>query len=158
MKDILYIQNLVKEQRQSRMDVPLWALSHLGKQVSLSTPWRHLDDTYPVGSVATLDGITHFPDGSKHGSNRALLVFDPEDPGSLVDVPFAYIDSPPIPLELLRLIPGHVGRIAFMWANGMDMQAILPRSSFYRYRTALLKYAVDISKPFVFRANVKPAA
>ncbi|MDN5691814.1 MAG: phage/plasmid replication protein, II/X family, partial [Acinetobacter sp.] len=43
------------------------------------------------------------------------------------------------------------------WLNGDDMKAILSRPTFYRYRTQLLKYGVDIStKSPKEKSNVIP--
>jgi hypothetical protein len=44
-------------------------------------------------------------------------------------------------------LPPRLEVIARAWKDGADMRSVLPRSTFYRYRRALLVYGIDISVP-----------
>ena len=68
--------------------IPLWALSHLGNQVSLTRTFDEYGDglcVWPAGMAGTLDAIQ-----AGEGSPHAVVELDL---GNLVNVPFAILEA-----------------------------------------------------------------
>lgn len=130
-------------QQIRRVDVPLWALSHLGKVISNSEVIKEYQVSYPVGTTFILDGITT----QQNGTALAVLCAIDDRAEILAEVPFSSLTEP---TEAGTLVPGRYGRlgqILFLWQHGFDLRKELSKSSFYRYRSSLLAYSIDICKP-----------
>ena len=54
-------------------------------------------------------------------------------------------DNMPISDDVLKEIPPRLKGFYALWASGGDLRSEMSKSSFYRYRTQLLAYGVDIS-------------
>lgn len=130
-------------QQIRRIDVPLWAFSHLGKVVSLSKVVRQNEQEYPVGTRFILDGIT----SQNNGNNLAVLTDEDDRADIVAEVPFSFIEEP---VEAGTLVPGLYGRLGevlFLWQHGFDLRKGLSKATFYRYRASLLAHSIDICKP-----------
>ena len=53
-------------------------------------------------------------------------------------------------------LPPRLSLVYSAWTNGQDVRTIIPRSSFYRYRSELLEHGVDISAPAPEAGQVIP--
>jgi II/X family phage/plasmid replication protein len=54
-------------------------------------------------------------------------------------------DNMPLPDELLSTIPLRQRHIYVLWKDGEDLRSMLSKSAFYRWRTIMLSYGIDIS-------------
>lgn len=127
----------------SRIDVPLWASSQLGKPVLTSQIIRENGQVYPVGSRFILDGIS----SQSNGHHHAVLADENDRMEICAEVSFSFLAQP---IEAGVLIPGFSGRVAeilFLWQHGFDLRKALSKATFYRYRSMLLGYSIDICKP-----------
>lgn len=131
-------------------DVPFWAVPHLGNRVELLADWHDGSFVYAKRSFGVLDGITHCEDGS----NRALVVFEGDGTGDLVDIPFEHLavavpkDVHQSALDACMSVPGRSARaVALMWLHGVDLKQRLTRSMYYRMRGELAKHSIDIDTP-----------
>jgi II/X family phage/plasmid replication protein len=55
-----------------------------------------------------------------------------------------------IPLKTVDQVEGLSPRLVLAyrsWLQGEDLRALLPKNTFYRYRTELLKHGIDLSTP-----------
>lgn len=130
-------------QQIRRIDVPLWAISHLGKVVSISKVVLQNSQVYPIGKRFIFDGIS----SQSNGSNFAILTDEYDRAEICAEVPFSFLQEP---MEAGILIPGlkgRLGEILFLWQHGFDLRKGLSKATFYRYRANLLAYSIDICKP-----------
>jgi hypothetical protein len=130
------------DNEKQHADVPLWMLTHIGKCVRLTQPWTDGAIDYSIGQVAVLDGLTRHRD-----TVRALLVFDEDACGDLVDVPLDYIrPAEEVEAPALTKIPGRAGELALVWQSGVNLKKQLSKGTFYRYRKELLAHGIDITR------------
>lgn len=54
-------------------------------------------------------------------------------------------DNMTLPDDVLKSIPARLKGFYALWATGQDLRQSMSRSSFYRYRSQLLEYGIDIS-------------
>jgi II/X family phage/plasmid replication protein len=54
-------------------------------------------------------------------------------------------DNMPIPDEILAALPTRMKGIYALWRNGDDLRSSMSKTAFYRWRTQMLAYGVDIS-------------
>lgn len=127
----------------TRIDVPLWAFSQLGKPVLTSQIIRENDQTYPIGSRFILDGIS----SQSNGSNHAVLTDENDRREICGEVPFSCLAQPIEPGILIPGFTGRLGEILFLWQHGFDLRKALSKATFYRYRSILLSHSIDICKP-----------
>ena len=57
--------------------------------------------------------------------------------------------------EISELPPRLVGAVK-LWESGADLRAIYPKATFYRYRTELRRFDIDILAPPKTETNVVP--
>lgn len=53
-----------------------------------------------------------------------------------------------IPDEVIMNMPRHLRSTYFLWREGLDIAATMRKATFYRHRSELASYGVDISVPF----------
>ena len=51
----------------------------------------------------------------------------------------------PIENEVIQSLPKNLRLTYTAWVNGEDLRQVLSRPTFYRYRTRLMEYGIDIS-------------
>jgi hypothetical protein len=132
----------ISSETSVKVDVPMWAIAHIGKRVRLIQMLDEYGDgtfVFSVGSFGILDSIT--------SEKQALVVFDDDPIKAWVDVPFQQLIAVDLEPDSFSKIPGRAGEIALSWSLGNDVKKRLSRPTFYRYRRQLLQHGIDISLP-----------
>lgn len=78
---------------------------------------------------------------------------------NLYDDYFQRIDiamNTPIPSEEIKSLGRALGNSYLLWLNGVDVRNTMTRATFYRHRSQLLPYGVDIAMPVASGGQVIP--